>query len=122
MVRPALALIVVGLIAAGCAGSESAGADLAVERTVGYAVIVEERADGTSIGFAEDRDAVSGIEYDVSESVWRIDDGPWMEPPVTCLGRGQRIELGIAQVENEARPGLLKDRVVWLACLAPEDE
>jgi len=24
-------------------------------------------------------------------------------------------------VENEERPGLLKDRVVWIACLAPED-
>jgi hypothetical protein len=53
--------------------------------------------------------------------VWRIEDGPWIEPPVACLGKGQRIELGISQVENEQRPGLLKERVVWVACLAPEE-
>jgi hypothetical protein len=57
----------------------------------------------------------------VTESVWRIEDGPWIEPPVECLGKGQRIELGISQVENEQRPGLLKERVVWVACLAPEE-
>lgn len=110
------------LIAAACAGDGSgAGPDLEIERRIGFAVIVEDRANGASIGFAEDRDATSGEEFDVTESVWRIEDGPWIEPPVTCLGKGQRVELGLAKVENEDRPGLLKDRVVWVACLAPED-
>ncbi len=67
------------------------------------------------------RDSVSGEELDVTESVWRIDDGSWTEPSVTCMSKGQRIELCIAQVENEGRPGLLKDRVVWVAYLAPLD-
>jgi len=84
-------------------------------------VIVEERPDGRSIGFAEDRDVASGEEFDVSDAIWRIDDGPWNEPPATCLGRGRRIELGLSRVQNADRPGLLKDRVVWVACLAPED-
>jgi hypothetical protein len=117
-------LVAVGLLVAACGGDGGAttGPDLDVERQIGYAVIVEERADGLSIGFNADRDAEAGDEYDVSESIWRIEDGPWIEPPVTCLGKGQRVELGISQVENEERPGLLKDRVVWVACLAPEDE
>jgi hypothetical protein len=115
-------LIAFGLVAVACGdGGGSTGPDLAVDRQIGYAVIVEERADGLSIGFSTDRDAAAGDEYDVSESIWRIDDGPWIEPPVTCLGKGQRVELGISEVENESRPGLLKDRVVWVACLAPED-
>ena len=120
--RLLLALFALTLVVAACAGGGSGGGpDLEIERRTGFAVIVENRADGASIGFSADRDAASGEEFDVTESVWRIDVGPWTEPPVACLGRGQRIELGIAQVENEDRPGLLKDRVVWVACLAPED-
>jgi hypothetical protein len=117
-------LIAFGLVAAACGGDggSTTGPDLDVERQIGYAVIVEQRVDGLSIGFNADRDAVAGDEYDVSESIWRVEDGPWIEPPVTCLGKGQRVELGISQVENETRPGLLKDRVVWVACLAPDDE
>jgi hypothetical protein len=115
-------LAVLALVATACGGGAvSTGPDLAVDRRTGYAVIVEMRADGLSIGFSTDRDALAGEEYDVSRSLWRIEDGPWIEPPVSCLGRGQRVELGISQVENEARPGLLKDRVIWVACLAPED-
>jgi len=110
------------MLVSACAGdTDSTGPDLDVERRAGYAVIVEDRPDGVSIGFATDRDAPSGVEFDVTESVWRIEDGPWIEPPVACLGKGQRIELGISQVENEQRPGLLKERVVWIACLAPEE-
>lgn len=121
--RHALAvLIAFGLVAAACGGGgTSTGPDLEIERQTGYAVIVENRPDGLSIGFSTDRDAEAGEEYDLSQSMWRIEDGPWIEPPVSCLGKGQRVELGISQVENEARPGLLKDRVVWVACLAPED-
>lgn len=120
--RTAAAIVVFGIVMGACGGdSPSTGPDLDIERRVGYAAIVEDRPDGQSIGFSTDRNAAAGEEYDVSESVWRVADGPWMEPPVTCLGRGQRVELGVSQVENEARPGLLKDRVVWIACLAPED-
>lgn len=122
--RTLTVLMVVGLITSACGGDDApaTGPDLEVERQVGYAVVVEDRLDGLSIGFSTDRDAEAGQEYDVSESIWRIEDGPWIEPPVSCLGIGQRIELGISQVENEDRPGLLKDRVVWVACLPPEDE
>lgn len=117
------ALLGISLIAVSCADDDgpSAGADLEIERRVGFSVIVEERSDGESIGFSEDRDASSGEEFDVTEAVWRIDDGPWNEPPVACLAKGQRVELGIAQVENVRRPGLLKQRVVWIACLSPDD-
>lgn len=115
-------LVALAMVVVACGGGGgSTGPDLEIERRTGYAVIVEDRLDGASIGFAADRDAASGEEFDVTEAVWRIEDGPWTEPPVTCLGKGQRIELGISQVENEARPGLLKERVVWVACLAPED-
>lgn len=116
------ALVAMGLIIVACGGDgETTDPDLEIERRIGYVVIVEDRPDGLSIGFAADRDAEAGVEYDVSESVWRAGDGPWIEPPVSCLGKGQRVELGVSPVENEARPGLLKDRVIWVACLAPED-
>ena len=74
--------IVFGLVVTACGGDGGAttGPDLDVERQVGYAVIVEQRADGLSIGFSTDRDAEAGDEYDVSESIWRIEDGPWIEP------------------------------------------
>ncbi|HLE39149.1 MAG TPA: hypothetical protein VJA44_05800 [Acidimicrobiia bacterium] len=122
MRRLAAAASLFAISAAACGGGPgSTGPDLAVERRIGYAVIVEERPDGRSIGFAEDRDVASGEEFDVSDAIWRIDDGPWNEPPATCLGRGRRIELGLSRVQNADRPGLLKDRVVWVACLAPED-
>lgn len=119
--RRAGCLVAIALVVVACGGGrDQSGPDLDLERRVGYAVIIEARADGTSIGFAPDRDAVSGDEFDVTDAVWRIGSGPWNEPPVTCLGKGQRVELGIARVENVARPGLLKDRVVWVACLPPE--
>jgi len=114
-------LIVLAFLVVACGGGTSTSSDLDVERRTGYSVIVETRSDGASIGFASDRDAVSGEEFDVTEAVWRIDDGPWIEPPVTCLGKGQRVEIGVTQVESESRPGLLKERVVWVACLSPED-
>ncbi len=114
-------LFVFAVLLAACGGGTSTSSDLQIERRTGYSVIVESRPDGASIGFAADRDAVSGEEFDVTEAVWRIDDGPWIEPPVTCLGKGQRVEIGVTQVESESRPGLLKERVVWVACLSPED-
>lgn len=112
-------LLLVALVAACGRGGEATGPDLSIERRIGYAVIVETRPDGTSIGFATDRDAAAGDEFEVTDAIWRIADGPWNEPPVGCLGKGQRVELGISRVENITRPGLLKDRVVWVACLAP---
>jgi hypothetical protein len=119
--RIALVFVAGLLVFTACADATTAGPDLEIERVTGYVVVVDPGSDGLSIGFSEDRDATSGTEYLVSESVWRIEDGPWLEPPVNCLGKGQRVELGISQVENEDRPGLLKDRVVWVACLAPEE-
>ncbi|OFW67771.1 MAG: hypothetical protein A2Z12_07550 [Actinobacteria bacterium RBG_16_68_21] len=116
--RRVVPLIVFGLVVTGCAGSTPVSLDISSQ--IGYAVVVEETASSLSIGFAADRDAAAGTPYDVTQAVWRVDDGPWSEPPVTCLGKGQRVELGIAQVENVARPGLLIERVVWLVCLPPE--
>jgi hypothetical protein len=57
----------------------------------------------------------------VTDALWRVEEGAWNEPPVTCLGRGQRVELGIVDAQNEARPGLLRETVVWIACLSPGD-
>jgi hypothetical protein len=54
--------------------------------------------------------------------VWRVENGPWNQPPVTCIGKGQRIELGVSQVQNEIQPGLLMPRVIWVGCLAPPKE
>ena len=115
--------LVLGIVAAACGGGEEGGGvpDLEIERRVGYAVVVDEQPDGLAIGFSNDRDAEAGEEFDVSQAIWREEDGPWTAPPVTCLAIGRRVELGITQVETEERPGLLRDRVVWLACLPPED-
>ncbi|MCB2223261.1 MAG: hypothetical protein KQH83_03710 [Actinobacteria bacterium] len=123
--RITVLVVAAALLAAGCAGDEGGtgtGPDLQIERRTGYAVIVSEFPTGTEIGFSADRDAESGTAFDVSAALWRIEDGPWNEPPVSCLGRGQRVELGIAQVQNEARPGLLEDLVVWVSCLASTEE
>ena len=117
--------VALSLLAAGCAedeGTAASGADLPIERRVGYAVVVDDEGSDLMIALNEDRDAVSGEAFDVTESVWRIDEGPWNEPPVTCLSLGQRVELGITQVQRENQPGLLHDRVVWLSCLAPVEE
>jgi hypothetical protein len=115
--RAVVVLVAVGLALGACAGSTMLSLD--VTTRTGYAVIVEQTATSLSIGVSDDRDATAGQPYDVTDAIWRIEDGPWNEPPVTCLGRGQRVELGIAQVQNQERPGLLIDRVVWVACLAP---
>jgi hypothetical protein len=127
--RVILALAVVGLLAAACGddGGTAATAttapapDLAIERQVGYAVVVDQTGGRTLVGFNTDRNASSGDSYDVSQAVWRVEAGPWNEPPVTCLAVGRRVELGITKVQNEAQEGLLKNRVVWLSCLAPAD-
>ena len=119
MRRTLTVLALLGLFGGACA-AEATDASLDIETRTGYAVIVEETADSLSIGFNADRDAPAGEAFDVTQAIWRVGDGPWNEPPVSCLGRGQRVQLGITQVENEARPGLLEERVVWLVCLAPE--
>jgi hypothetical protein len=117
-------LLALALLAAAC-GEQSdetpAGPDLAVERQVGYAVVVDQSGGRILIGFSTDRNATSGDSYDVTQAVWRVQDGAWNEPPVTCLGRGQRLELGISKVQNASQPGLLKSRVIWLGCLTPEE-
>ncbi len=116
---------VLALLAAGCADDETgtpSGEDLSIERRVGYAVVVDDEGDSLMIGFSEDRNATSGEAFDITQAVWRIGDGPWNEPPVTCVGRGQRVELGISKVQRETQPGLLTDRVIWISCLAPPPE
>ena len=122
--RLVVAVAAAVVLAAACGGEDegeaTAAPDLAIERQVGYAVVVDESGGRTLIGFSADRNATSGDSYDVTQAVWRVQDGPWNEPPVTCLGRGQRLELGISKVQNEAQPGLLQQRVIWLSCLVPE--
>ena len=114
----AMALV---LSACGGEGGGDAGPDLEIQRRTGYAVVIDQSAGSIEIGFSADRDAPSGAAFDVSASLWREGDGPWNEPPVTCIGRGQRIELGISNTQNAARPGLLTERVVWVACLPATD-
>lgn len=122
--RLILALALIALLAAACGdeGEEAAPApDLSIDRQVGYAVVVDQTGGRTLIGFSADRNATSGDSYDVSQAVWRIEQGPWNEPPATCLSVGKRLELGISKVQNASQPGLLKNRVIWLSCLAPAD-
>ncbi len=119
-----MAVVVAAVLAVTACGSEggsSTGPDLQIERRDGFAVIVDESAGTIEIGFSTDRDAESGEAYDVTAALWRIEDGPWNEPPVSCIGKGQRLELGISSIQNEARPGLLKERVIWVSCLAATD-
>ena len=119
------ALAAVALLAAACGGDSAeapAAPDLTVERQTGYAVVVDHSGGRILIGFSADRNATSGDSYDVTQAVWRLEDGPWNEPPATCLSKGQRVELGIAKVQNASQPGLLKSRVVWLSCLEPAAE
>ncbi|MFH2072064.1 MAG: hypothetical protein ABIJ75_04345 [Actinomycetota bacterium] len=117
-------LVAIALVATACNGGGSAGVggpDLQIERRSGFAVIVDESADTIEIGFSADRDSESGEAFDVTAALWRIGDGPWNEPPVTCISKGQRLEMGISSIQNEARPGLLKERVIWVSCLPPTD-
>lgn len=116
-----LVAIALAIAACGSNGGGTVGADLEVERRMGFAVIVDQTAGGIEIGFSADRDSQSGEAFDITNALWRIEDGPWNEPPVSCIGKGQRIELGISNVQNETRPGLLKERVIWLSCLPPTD-
>jgi hypothetical protein len=125
---PTLALLLaIALGVAACGGGDEEAApdvpapDLEIERRTGYAVVVDESGGLIQIAFNPDRDAETGEGFDVTESVWRLGDGAWNQPPISCLGRGQRLELGIAQVQNESQPGLLKDYVVWVSCLAPAE-
>jgi hypothetical protein len=125
MAKRAAAVLAVLVVTAACGQDTGGGAsapDLEIERRTGYAVVVDETAEGLVIGFSLDRDATSGEAFDVSQALWRIEDGAWNEPPVTCLGRGQRIEVGVTSVQNETRPGLLTEHVVWVSCLSPVDE
>lgn len=115
----ALAMVVT---ACGDGAGGATGPDLEIERRLGYAVIVDDSGGVLEIGFSTDRDAPSGDAYDITQALWRIDAGPWNLPPVTCVGKGQRVELGVADVQQEDRPGLLVDRVVWISCLAPEED
>ena len=116
-------LVAMTLVMAACGGDGggAGGLDLEIERRTGFAVIVNDFPTGIEIGFSTDRDAESGEAFDVTDALWRIEDGPWNEPPVSCIGKGQRLELGLSSVQNEGRPGLLKERVIWLSCLAPTD-
>jgi hypothetical protein len=121
-----LALAAIALLAAACGGDGEEGPaapapDLVIDRQVGYAVVVDQTGGRTLIGFNADRNATSGDSYDVTQAVWRVEAGPWNEPPVTCLAVGKRIELGTTKVQNASQQGLLKSRVVWLSCLAPAD-
>lgn len=123
--RIVLALALTALFAASCGeeGEEPvATPDLSIDRQVGYAVVVDETGGRTLIGFSTDRNATSGDSYDLSQAVWRVEAGPWNEPPVTCLAVGKHLELGISKVQNASQPGLLKNRVIWLSCLAPAAE
>jgi len=120
MRRTIAGIVACAVTLAACGGNTAADASLDIETKTGYAVIVEQIADQISIGFSTDRDALAGEAYDVAQAIWRVGEGAWNEPPVSCLGRGQRVQLGITMVENVNRPGLLMERVVWLVCLAPE--
>lgn len=122
--RLIVALLVTVLLAAACGGDgeeATPAPDLSIDRQVGYAVVVDQTGGRTLIGFSADRNATSGDSYDVSQAVWRVEAGPWNEPPATCLAVGKRLELGISKVQNASQPGLLKNRVIWLSCLAPAD-
>ena len=122
--RLIVALLLVAGLAAACGekGQEATPTpDLSIERQVGYAVVVDETGGRTLIGFSTDRNATSGDSYDVSQAVWRVEAGPWNEPPITCLAVGKRLELGISKVQNSAQPGLLKNRVIWVSCLSPAE-
>jgi len=120
-------ILAMSLLVSACGGADDgtgidgAAPDLEIDRRTGYAVVVNETGGRMQIAFSEDRDAEIGEGFDVTQSVWRIEDGAWNEPPISCLGRGQRLELGIAQVQNEFQPGLLESRIVWVSCLAPDD-
>ena len=119
------ALMAIALLAAACGGGTEetpSAPDLIIERQAGYAVVVDQSGGRILIGFSADRNATSGDSYDVTQAVWRVQDGAWNEPPVTCLGRGQRLELGISKLQNESQPGLLKNRVIWVSCLSPAEE
>ncbi len=123
--RLIVALVLLALLVAACGKEEqgpAAAPDLSVDRQVGYAVVVDETGGRILIGFSTDRNATSGDSYDVSQAVWRVEAGPWNEPPITCLSVGKRLELGTSKVQNAAQPGLLKNRVIWVSCLAPADE
>lgn len=127
--RLIVALVATALLAGACGdaaeeetSTTAPAPDLAIERVVGYAVVVDQTGGRTLIGFNADRNATSGDSYDVSQAVWREGGGQWNEPPVGCLRVGQRVELGIAKVQNASQQGLLKSRVVWLGCLSPTDE
>ncbi len=120
----AAAFVVLAAAIVACSGDAgpSSTPDLRIERTIGYAVAIDESNDTIQIGLSDDRDAVGGKIYDVTQAVWRNEDGPWNLPPASCLVIGRRVELGVSQVQDEARPGLLMDRVIWLSCLAPADD
>jgi hypothetical protein len=125
MRKPAVwVALLAALLITGCVDRDDAdaGGDLTIERRIGFAVVVDSSGGSQMIGFSTDRNDTSGEAFDITQAVWRVGDGQWNEPPVTCVGRGQRIELGVAAVQNEAQPGLLQDRVIWLSCLAPPEE
>lgn len=120
--RTVLLAVAFALVLAACGGDSegaSTGADLQIERRIGFAVVVNENAGRLQIGFAADRDATSGEAFDVTNALWRLEDGSWNQPPVSCVARGQQVEIGVTQVQDANAPGLLVDHVVWVACLAP---
>lgn len=108
------------LVLAACGGGGTPGADLEIERRTGFIVAVDRSGGSILVGFNIDEDAITGDALDVTDAMWRIDDGPFTEPPPTCVMAGQRIEIGVSSVQRAGSPGLTEDRVVWVSCLSPE--
>lgn len=109
--------IISALVLAACGGDAAPGPDLEIERRTGFVVAVERSGGSVLIGFNVDEDAITGDALDVTEALWRVDEGPFTEPPPTCITAGSRVEVGVSKVQRSDAPGLVEDRVVWVSCL-----
>jgi hypothetical protein len=121
--RLILALAATLMLAVACGddteGAATTGPDLVIERRTGYAVQVDQSSGRLLIAFNADRSAVAGETYDLSDALWRTEDGLWTEPPATCITPNAGLEIGVAEVQNIGRPGFLDERVIWVGCLSP---
>src|SRR3972149_3100989 len=88
----AAAATLVALLLSACGSTTPTSLD--VSSRSGYAVIVEDTGTELSVGFSTDRDAAAGQPYEVTDAVWRVGGGPWIEPPVTRLRKGPRGGVG----------------------------